>query len=214
MKVVVFDLGGTLMEFKDMPPTWSSRYKTCFVNLNKKLTLNLTEEEINKSVDILKSYNPRTTFSEIEIAPTEIFGNIISNWNTDIEINDIINCFFEDITKTAVIFDYAPDMINYFKLKDYKVACLSDLPNGMPDYIFKKSIKELIEQFDLYVSSQSCGYRKPNKYGLKYIADYFNVDIKDLLFIGDEEKDELTAKNANCKFRYIGSIKNDYKSNK
>ena len=36
--VVVFDLGGTLMEFKGMPPVWTDYYKNGFdiliINLN------------------------------------------------------------------------------------------------------------------------------------------------------------------------------------
>lgn len=97
-------------------------------------------------------------------------------------------------------------MINDFKSKGYKVACLTDLPNGMPDYVFKKPIQDLINELDLYVSSQSCGYRKPNKFGLEFIAEHFDINVKDLLFIGDEEKDKQAAQNAECKFKFIGEL--------
>ena len=42
-------------------------------------------------------------------------------------------------------------------LMEYKVACLTDLPNGMPDNMFLNAIKDMVDLFDLYVSSQSCG---------------------------------------------------------
>lgn len=206
-KIVVFDLGGTLMEFKGMPPVWIDYYKTGFENVNKALELDLTEEEINQSLEIMTSYNPRVNYREIEVTPEEIFTSVISKWSVDVNVNDVINAFFEGINSNAVIYDYAFDMINGFKGKGYKVACLTDLPNGMPDDVFKKPIQSLINELDLYVSSQSCGYRKPNKFGLEFIAKHFDVNVKDLLFIGDEEKDKQAAQNAGCEFKYIGEIR-------
>lgn len=93
MKVAVFDLGGTLMEFKGMPPVWIDYYKTGFENVNKALGLNLTEEEINHSVEIMTSYNPRVNYREIEVTPEEIFTSVISKWSVDINVNDVINAF-------------------------------------------------------------------------------------------------------------------------
>lgn len=205
-KVVVFDLGGTLMEFKGMPSVWIDYYKIGFDSINEKFNLYLSDDDIEKSVEIMKSYNPRINYRDIEITPTEIFINSIAHWNTDLDIDRVIDCFFEGINPERVIYDYAFDLIDNYKRKDYFVACLTDLPSGMPDYIFKKPLQTLIDKFDLYVSSQSCGYRKPNKFGLQYIADYFDVDVKSLLFIGDEEKDKLASQNAGCELMNIGEI--------
>ena len=52
----------------------------------------------------------------------------------------------------------------------------------------------------MYVSSASCGFRKPNCTGLRLIAEHFGVPITELVFAGDEEKDRKTAENAGCKF--------------
>lgn len=205
-KAVVFDLGGTLMEFKNMPLVWIDYYKIGFDNINEKFKLDLSDDDIKKSVEIMKSYNPRINYREIEITPTEIFTKSTSHWNINLDIESVIDCFFEGINLETIIYDYAFDLIDDYKQKGYSVACLTDLPSGMPDYIFKKSLQTLIDKFDLYVSSQSCGYRKPNKFGLQYIADYFDVDVKSLLFIGDEEKDKLASQNALCEFMYIGDV--------
>ena len=51
--------------------------------------------------------------------------------------------------------------------------------------------------------SQICGYRKPNRKGIEYIADAFGIKVSELLFVGDEKKDEDTANNAGCGFKYI-----------
>ena len=49
-------------------------------------------------------------------------------------------------------------------------------------------------------------YRKPNPYGLHYIAKYYKVRVNDLLFTGDEEKDRITAERANCQFISIKDL--------
>ena len=106
-----------------------------------------------------------------------------------------------------VIFDYTKKLINFCKAHGCKVACLTDLASGMPDYIFREDTAEIVNDFDLYVSSKTCGYRKPNKAGIEYIANEFRVDTKEILLVGDEEKDKNTANNANCDFIFISDLK-------
>lgn len=64
----------------------------------------------------------------------------------------------------------------------------------MPDKLHKSYFPELMPYFDMYVSSLSCGYRKPNPKGLADIAEHFGVSPAEMVFIGDEEKDILVAK--------------------
>lgn len=202
-KVIVFDLGGTLLEYKGMPLNWSEYYQQGFENVSKSLGLNASELVILKSVDIMKAYNPRFSGREEEIAPEIIFRDAIKHWEGNDKVEDIdtvIDSFFEGIELKAEVFEYSFKIINMLKSQGCKVACLTDLPNGMPDRIFKREFKELIDSLDLYVSSQSCGYGKPNKNGLMYIADRFGCDISQMLFVGDEDKDKKTAENAGCRF--------------
>lgn len=69
----------------------------------------------------------------------------------------------------------------------------------MPDDMHKKYFKELLPYFDRYVSSISCGYRKPNSKGLRDIAKAYKVYADEMIFVGDEEKDMETAKRFGCK---------------
>ncbi len=59
MKLIVFDIGGTLMEYKNMPLSWLDFYKDGFHYVCNELSLSITENDIDKSFDVLKSYNPR-----------------------------------------------------------------------------------------------------------------------------------------------------------
>jgi len=211
-RAVVFDLGGTLMEFSGMPLSWVDYYKQGFENVNNTFNLNLTSDDIENSVEKLKSFNPRINYRENEIMPYLMFESSIGHWKIRADISDIIDIFFEGLKLKSEIYDYSVHLIDYYKKKSCKIACLTDLPSGMPDDMFRKSICKLELQFDLYVSSQSCGYRKPNTAGLKLIKEYFNVSFEDMLFIGDEEKDKLTAQRAGCDFIYIGDLIKQYGS--
>lgn len=205
-KAIVFDLGGTLMEYTGMPLNWSDYYICGFENLNRVLKLNLSENDLQESVNRLKSYNPRNSKREYEIKPEFIFDDIISNWGEKPDTNKVIEIFFEGLNLKANIYEYSIELLKKCRNMRFKTACLTDLPNGMPDYIFKPSIEKILPYFDLYVSSQICGMRKPNKGGICYIADTFGIKEGEILFIGDEEKDFLTALNAGCDFVYINDF--------
>jgi len=202
-KAIVFDLGGTLMEFSGMPFNWNDYYILGFEHVNQYFDLNLADCELRESAEILKSYNPRISKREIEIDPEVIFCDAIKNWRIKPDISGIINIFFAGMQLKANIYDYTVGLLKKCKDSGFFVACLTDLPNAMPDDLFQTAIREIKEQLDLYVSSQSCGVRKPNKGGMCMIAHAFHIETSDILFVGDEEKDHRTAMNAGCEFIYI-----------
>ena len=206
-KAVVFDLGGTLMEYEGMPLNWSDYYYQGFKKVDEKFGLGLAEADIEKSAEILKSYNPRNKYREYEIMPVVLFDEAMAGWKKVPDIREAIEVFFSGIGLKARVFSYSKKIIEVCKKHGLKVACLTDLPSGMPDSLFRKSITDIIKLFDLYVSSQTCGYRKPNKAGLEYIAEHFDIDAKDILFVGDEDKDMQTADNAGCSFMHIDDFK-------
>ena len=53
-KAVVFDLGGTLMEYKGMPLNWDEYYYRGFQNVNQLNELSLAEEDILNATKVLK----------------------------------------------------------------------------------------------------------------------------------------------------------------
>ena len=82
IKAVVFDIGGTLMEYKGMPNGWASFYPEAFEYVRRKLDLAISDEEIKESVEILRGYNPKLHYREIDYAPDEIFGKVTAKWKT------------------------------------------------------------------------------------------------------------------------------------
>ena len=196
MKLIVFDLGGTLMQYEGMSYSWVEFYQQGIDAIIQKYNCNVSMEDIQKSVQILKDFNPRVSGREVEYSAEHIFSNALEHWNIDTLIK-------KGLKLSAKIYPDTIEVLKELKEKGYIIATLTDLPNAMPDEIFKKDISELLSYFDYYVSSCVAGYRKPNCKGLQMISDKYGVPVTELVFVGDEEKDRKTACNANCKFVHI-----------
>ena len=97
IKLFVFDLGGTLMEYKGMHLSWAGYYKSSFEYVNERLGLGLTDQQISTSVQIFTDYNPAVNPREKEIDPKIIFEDIIKGWGTNLPISKIIDVFFESL---------------------------------------------------------------------------------------------------------------------
>lgn len=154
MKVIVFDIGGTLMEYNGMPLSWLDFYKPALEFVRSELGLGITDDDIDR--------------------------------------------FFASMNLTARIYPETFGFLDQLKSKGYQIAALTDIAIGMPDELHKSYFTELLPYFDMYVSSISCGYRKPNPKGLQDIADYFGVTTDEIIMIGDEEKDVKTGKRFGC----------------
>ena len=105
IKLFVFDLGGTLMEYKGMHLSWTGYYKSAFEYVNSQLKLELTEQQIAESIQIFCDYNPAVNPREKEIDPEIIFGDIIRGWGTTTPVTKIIEIFFESLKLESVIYD-------------------------------------------------------------------------------------------------------------
>lgn len=203
MKVIAFDLGGTLMEYEGMPHLWVDYYRQGFEAINQKYNLGASEPDIIKSVEALKEYNPRVNYREKEYSPEYIFSKVMEHWKRDVGVTEYINTFFEGLNLKATIYPDTIPTLEELKNMGYMISALTDLPTAMSDELFRKDIADLLQFFDLYVSSQSSGFRKPNCRGLQQIAAYYNIPVTELVFVGDEEKDKKTAMNAGCQFIMI-----------
>lgn len=199
IKAVVFDIGGTLMEYRNMPNVWIDYYKTGFEFVRNKLGLYISDSDIDKSVEVLKSYNPKIKYREEDIAPQIIFGDACAHWDCPFKLDEVIDVFYCSMGLTPYIYPETVAVLEKLRSQGYIIATLTDVATGMPDELHKSYFTELMPYFDMYVSSLSCGYRKPNPNGLEDIAEHFCIPAKEMIFIGDEEKDILVAKRFGCK---------------
>ena len=198
IKLFVFDLGGTLMEYKGMHLSWVGYYKSSFEYVNEKLELGLSDQQLATSVQIFTDYNPAVNPREKEIDPEIIFGDIIKGWGTTIPPAKIIEVFFESLKLEPVIYNDSIPTLEYLKKSGFKIAAMTDVATGMPDFMHKNYVTPLLPYFDLYVSSLSCGYKKPNPKGLRDISEHFGIAPENMVMIGDTSRDVNAAKNIGC----------------
>jgi len=206
LKIIVFDMGGTLMQYIGMPLSWIEYYRQGFDEIIKEYNLIISQEMIEESVEILKSFNPRISKREIEYSPEYIFTEVLRKWNISIPVEKCIAVFWRGLRLKAQIYPDAIDTLVKLKEKGYIIGIFTDLPNAMPDSIFINDIFPLKKYIDYYVSSSVAGFRKPNSTGLKIIADKYSASVCELIFVGYEDKDEKTALNAGCRFIRINRL--------
>lgn len=211
IKAIIFDLGGTLINYEGLPQYWGDYYKSAFQNVKEKLNIDISEKQIDESIEILKKFNPRLYPRDIEYDSEYIFSHVTKKWNIrESDIKHIVNVFFSYFRRNVIVYNDTFEVLQCLKEKNYKIGILTDIPTGMPDELIKEDILSFESMIDCYVSSVNCGYRKPNKSGLDTISKVIDVPIVNMIFIGDEEKDIKTAKNTGCASVFInrsGEIK-------
>ena len=199
IKLFVFDLGGTLMEYKEMHLSWTEYHKPGFEYVNRVLELGLSEKQIDDSVKIFCVYNPTVNPREKEIEPEVIFGDIIKGWRTTIPVEKIIDVFFASLKLEPVFYEDSIPTLEALKKAGFKIAAMTDVATGMPDLMHKNYVTPLLPYFDLYVSSLSCGYKKPNPKGLREISEQLGIAPENMVMIGDTSRDVNAAKNIGCR---------------
>lgn len=198
MKIIVFDIGGTLMEYRNMPNVWIEFYEKAFRHVREKLRLSLSDEQLAHSLEILRSFNPKVNYREKDYSPEYIFGRVTEGWRGEFSLRDVISTFYESMALTPYIYPDSVPALERLHAGGWTICTLTDVATGMPDELHKSYFPELMPYFNLYVSSLSCGWRKPNVGGLKVIEQHFGADMRNFVFVGDEEKDIKTAQNAHC----------------
>lgn len=203
LKVIVFDLGGTLMRYVGMPFSWADFYHEGFEEIIRKYQCHVSQRTVENSVQMLKDINPRLHYREIEYSAESIFTKVLEPWHLDVPVQSCIETFWSGLKLEAEIYPETIPVLQKLREKGWAIAALTDLPSAMPDELFRRNISGLLEYFDYYVSSAVSGYRKPNGRGLQMISERFATPIQELIFVGDEEKDRETAIRAGCQFILI-----------
>ena len=155
-------------------------------------------QQIKTSIQILSSFNPSINPREKEIDPEIIFAETTKDWKTTISVEKIINVFFESLKLEPVIYADSIPTLDTLKKNRYKIAAMTDVATGMPDLMHKNYVTPLLPYFDLYVSSLSCGYKKPNPKGLQDICKHLKIPPENMVMTGDTSRDINAAKNIGC----------------
>ena len=199
IKAIGFDIGGTLVNY-NKPLNWSASYGEALEYMCNKNNIIYTEERFEKAKLILTKYNTRVNPREEEVSSDIIFGEIFEQWNENTnKLKESKKAFYEFFQRQANLFDDAKILLEYCKECNIKCCVYTDVAYGMDDEFSLSDIEEIKEYVDLKLTSRNVGYRKPNKKGFEIMLEKFNCNPKEMIYIGDEEKDILGAHSVGIK---------------
>ena len=195
-KAVVFDIGQTLVEY-NKPLNWSKLYLPALEFVANECGYVFTEDNYKHAINILMKYNTRINPRDYEVSSNKIFIEILSEMGIALEDTEKVKaCFYSYFRQDVSVFPEVEETLR--KLLDRKIllGTLSDVAYGMDNVYALADIEAIRKYIEYPFTSNDVGYRKPCAKGLLFCAEKMQIDISKLVFVGDEEKDILCAKNA------------------
>lgn len=190
IEAIVFDLDDTLISEKQYI---ESGFKAVAKELNRIYSLN-SEEIFNKMLEL---------FNESSI---NVFNRILDLLNIKYSENiilDLIRCYREHTPEIEFFEDVIP-VINKLKKSGYKLGIITD---GYKETQLRKiGVLKCYDLFDEIIVTDELGreYWKPHEKAYKLMAERMNVNLKNMIYIGDNvNKDFVTANKLGIKTVHI-----------
>lgn len=196
MKAIVFDIGQTLVEYK-RPLNWSELYKPALESVAAACGYTISDNQYQFAGQVLAKYNTRINPRENEVTSNQIFCEILGGM--DIPVKDIEKVkyhFYSYFKQDANLYTEVEETLKGLSEKGILLGTLSDVAYGMDNVYALEDISAVIKYIDFPCTSNDIGYRKPYAAGLKFLAEKMKISVKEMAFVGDEEKDIMCAANA------------------
>ena len=208
-QAVIFDIGQTLVEYKK-PLNWSQLYRPALEQVAVDCGYDLSEKDYLCACTVLSKYNTRRHPRKYEVSSTVIFTELLREIHrpaTDIE--RVKRSFYTYFKNDAFIFPEVEGTLKELASRGIRLGTLSDVAYGMDNEYALGDLSDILNYIEYPYTSNDSGYRKPCVEGLLLLAGTMGVDISKVIFVGDEEKDILCAKNAGAYAVLINREKTD-----
>ena len=132
----------------------------------------------------------------------------------EIIYNDFKRISHDNYVGHAHLYPYVEDLIIELRSRGIKVGLVTSKLRGMTDYTF--SLFGIEGYFDISLCGDEVNKTKPDPEGILKVLEHFDIKDKEkVLYIGDNNIDYLTARNAGVKFAIVDwSIRKDTLSGK
>lgn len=195
-RAVVFDIGQTLVDYR-IPMNWSELYRPAFEHIAEKHHYSFSEAHYRAAAEILAKYNTRIHPRESEVSSTQIFTEISSGMGIPMEdIGRVKESFYTYFRQDCSLFPDVEQTLKSLFTKGIRTGTLSDVAYGMDNRFALEDIASVLHYIEFPFTSNDAGYRKPCPKGLSMLSDKMKIPLTDMVFVGDEEKDMVCARNA------------------
>ena len=197
-----FDLGETLITYRDTPLSWADLYGVALRVVATKVKRELHDEAVQLAGEILTRYNTRINPRTAEMSADVIFGEILAAWNwPETMREEVIEAFFGFFQQRLVAYPETLQVLHALKHRGMRIGVLTDVPYGMPRHLVERDLAEtgLGDFVDVLLTSVDVGHRKPAPDGFRTLARALEVPIGELIYVGNEPKDIEGPKTAGAR---------------
>ena len=193
IEAVGFDLGETLLFYRDTPLSWASLYEPALARVATACWLNPSQVEIVAACEILRQHNTRLVPRETEIEAGRILGMVLAAWHSpdsDHLLTTATQSFFGFFQQRMSAY---PDTLAVLTAlgASLPLGILTDVPYGMPAAFVHDDLRSvgIEDAFTAVLTSVEVGWRKPRPEGFVLLAQRLGTTPRGMLFVGNEAKD-------------------------
>jgi putative hydrolase of the HAD superfamily len=200
IRAIGFDLGDTLLFYRDTPMSWVALYPEALAAVAKRCQAQPTEAQIARAKEILTQHNTRVVPRTHEVPAETIFTSILEAWALDSRqhVHAAIEAYFTFFQQRMSPYPETVSVLETLRTKGFPAGILTDVAYGMPRTFVQRDISGagITNLFDVLLTSAEVGVRKPEPIGYLELAKRLNVEPNQMLYIGNEAKDVIGARRA------------------
>ncbi len=199
---IAFDLGETLLTYRDTPLSWSDLYGDALRAVGAKLSRVVDAGAVVSAEAILARHNTRLIPRTREIGADAIFEEILATWRWRQEVRaEAIEAFFGFFQQRLIAYPETGEVLMALKKRRVRIGVLTDVPYGMPRRLVERDLAEagLSDCVDVLLTSVDVKHRKPAREGFLAMANALRVPIESLIYVGNEPKDIAGPKAAGAR---------------
>jgi putative hydrolase of the HAD superfamily len=197
-----FDLGETLLTYRDTPLSWAELYGEALTQVAAKARRELRDEAVRVAEAILVRHNTRLHPRTVEVSSEDIFAEILAAWGWPEALRtQSVEAFFGFFQQRLATYPETIEVLRALKNRGVRVGVLTDVPYGMPRHLVERDLAEagLSEFVDVLLTSVDVGHRKPAPEGFRALAQALGVSVGELIYVGNEPKDIAGPKAAGAR---------------
>jgi putative hydrolase of the HAD superfamily len=198
IRAVGFDLGDTLLFYRDTPMSWVALYPDALAAVAKSCKAQPTAVQVERAKQILTQHNTRVVPRTREIPAEAILGSILEAWELDPAKHSsaAIEAFFSFFQQRLSAYPETVSVLQTLRAHRIPTGILTDVAYGMPRAFVERDIAgaSITGLFDVLLTSVDVGVRKPEPAGYHELATQLGVGPNQMLYVGNEAKDVIGAR--------------------